>query len=252
MIGVVALAALGVAGALTSALVNREPEVATVAQGTLGPVLLVPGYGGSTEALDVLAATLVAQGRDASVVQPAGDGTGDLAQQAEVLDQAVTTVLARTGAPAVDLVGYSAGGVIVRLWIKEFPTGRLVRRVVTLGSPHHGTDLAALAGDLTPDACPPACLQLAGDSDLLRSLNADDETPGGTVWVSIWTENDRTVIPPDSASLDGALNFSVQSVCPSEVIEHRDIPRTPSVIAMMTGLLATSLPEEPGPEVCAP
>ena len=251
-IAVAALALGAAAGLLSFALLNRAPAVPPVAQGTLGPVLLVPGYGGSTEALDVLARALITQGRDAIVVQSAGDGTGDLAQQAEVLDREVTAALARTGAPTVDLVGYSAGGVIVRLWIEEFEAGASVRRVLTLGSPHHGTALAAFAGDLTPNACPLACVQLAGDSDLLRSLNADDETPGGPLWVSLWTENDRTVIPPDSASLEGALNFSVQSRCPSLVIEHADLPRTPTVMAMTIGLLGTNLPQLPGPEICTP
>ena len=92
--------------------------------------------------------------------------------------------------------------------------GSLARRVVTLGSPHHGTDAAALGAGLTPDTCPQACRQLAPDSDLLRALNAGDETPEGPVWVSIWTTDDRVAVPADSGSLEGALDFSVQSVCP--------------------------------------
>ena len=105
---------------------------------------------------------------------------------------------ARTGAPSVDVVGYSAGGVVVRLWVAELGGGNVARRAVTLASPHHGTDLASLGADLAPDSCPEACLQLAEDSDLLRELNAGDETPPGPAWVAIWTEDDRIVVPPDS------------------------------------------------------
>ncbi len=94
-----------------------------MSQDALGPVLLVPGYGGATAALDVLADALRQSGRDATVVALAGDGTGDLREQAEVLDDAVQRALERTGAASVDLVGYSAGGVTARLWARDFGGG---------------------------------------------------------------------------------------------------------------------------------
>ena len=222
-----------------------------VAQDQLGPVLLVPGYGGSTDALDVLAAALRDAGRDASVVQLAGDATGDLTIQAGVVDKAVAAAMARTGAETVDVIGYSAGGVTVRLWLEEFQTASVVRRVVTLGSPHHGTSLAALALDLAPDACPIGCQQLATDSDLLRSLNAKNETPSGPSWVSIWSTNDRTVVPPESAALDGALNIAVQSICPESVISHGNIPRAPTAIAMAIHVLQSGAPTAPTAAQCA-
>ena len=51
----------------------------------------------------------------------------------------------------------------------------IARRIVTLGAPHHGTDLAALAGSLLPGQCPTACAELAPNSDLLTRLNARDD-----------------------------------------------------------------------------
>lgn len=250
MIGLVAATVVGLVAIGVVTFANRSQNVDPVAQDTLGPVLLVPGYGGGTDALDVLAAALTRSGRDATVVQLAGDGTGDLRKQAKVVDTAVTAALERTGAASVDVVGYSAGGVTVRVWLDEFGTGGLVRRVVTLGSPHHGTSLAALAADLAPDSCPVGCRQLATDSDLLRSLNAKDETPSGPTWVSMWSENDRTVVPPESASIEGALDFSIQSVCPDEDIAHRDLPRNPTVIAMTIEALGPQLPVLPTATTC--
>ncbi len=250
VVGLALLAALAALGTTAATLLNRKTAAAPVDQARPGPVLLVPGYGGSTAGLDVLAAALRDEGRDATVVTLAGDGTGDLREQAQVLDDAVTAALDRTGAPALDLVGYSAGGVTVRLWLTDFDGARLTRRVVTLGSPHHGTDLAALAADLAPDRCPVACQQLATDSDLLLELNAQDETPSGPRWVSLWTVNDRTVQPPESAALDGALNFSIQSICPGETIAHRDLPRTPTVIAMTLFELGVADPQLPTTSIC--
>ena len=220
-----------------------------MAQNDPGPVLLVPGYGGSTTSLQDLQSALHSDGRDATIVELAGDGTGDLHEQADVLDDAVKQALARTGAGSVDVVGFSAGGVIARLWVAE-QGGSVARRVVTLGSPHHGTDLAGLAGDLTPDTCPVGCQQLGPDSDLLRRLNAGDETPEGPRWVSIWTTDDETVVPPDSASIEGALDFAVQSVCPAAQISHGDLPSDPAVIRMTLLELGEGAPAVPDADVC--
>ena len=225
-------------------------EAEPVAQDRLGPVLLVPGYGGATGALQSLADRLVAAGRDAAVVELPGDGTGDLEAAADALDAAATAALERTGEPAVDVVGYSAGGIVARLWVADGNAGS-VRRVVTLGSPHHGTELAGLAGSLAPSQCPIACRQLAPDSELLAELNDGDETPKGPSWVSIWTTRDRTVTPPESARLDGALELPVQSVCADAQVGHGDLPRDRLVQQMVLAELAAGEPVQLGPADCA-
>ena len=110
-----------------------RPTCDPVAQDRPGPVLLVPGYGGKLSSLTVLAAALRGAGRDVTLVDLPAGGTGDLRQQAKVLDAAATAAIARTQAPSVDVIGYSAGGVVARLWVKDFGGGDLARRVVTLG-----------------------------------------------------------------------------------------------------------------------
>jgi triacylglycerol lipase len=226
--------------------VGREP----VSQARPGPVLLVPGYGGSTAALQPLADRLTAEGRDATVVDLPGDGTGDLGAAADALDEAADEALDRTGAGSVDVVGYSAGGVVARLWAADGGAA-VARRVVTLGSPHHGTSLADLAGQLAADRCPEACRQLTTGSPLLAGLNAGDETPAGPAWVSIWTTQDRTVTPPESARLEGALELAVQSVCADARVAHGDLPRDPLVQAMVLEQLGTAAPAALGPDDCA-
>ena len=240
------------AAALTAVLLagSPDPPGEPVAQDRPGPVLLVPGYGGSTGSLQRLADELSAQGRDATVVALPGSGTGDLEVSADALGAAAAEALERTGEDTVDVVGYSAGGLVARLWVEDGNAGT-VRRVVTLGSPHHGTSLAALAGSLAPDACPEACRQIAPGSDLLAGLNAGDETPEGPTWVSIWTTQDETVTPPDSARLDGALNVPVQSVCAAARVGHGQLPDDPLVRAMVLAQLAPGDPVALGPEDCA-
>ena len=210
-------------------LYDSRTRTGTPDQGRPGTVLLVPGYGGSTTALSRLADRLRAAGRTAAVVTPPGDGTGDLRAQADTLEKAVEKAL-DDGAPSVDVVGYSAGGVVTRLWFDRHDGAAVARRVVTLGSPLHGAQIAATGVALAPDACPLACQQLAPGSDLLTRLN---RTPAPVPWLSVWTENDETVKPPDSARLDGAVNLSLQSLCPGATVSHSQLPTDPLVTALV-------------------
>ncbi|MBA2699708.1 MAG: lipase [Nocardioidaceae bacterium] len=232
---------------------SRDEPVVPVAQDRVGPVLLVPGYGGSTRSLAGLATALRSAGRDVTTVELAGDGRGDLRAQARVLDQAVERALVRTSARSVDVIGYSAGGIIARLWVKDLGGGAVARRVLTLGSPHHGTELAGYASDITPDTCPAACIQLAPQSDFMRGLNSGDDTPDGPLWISIWTTDDQVVTPPASARLEGALNFSVQSVCPRRSeLTHSNLPADAFVIAVAVRELDLAEPATPSARDCAP
>jgi triacylglycerol lipase len=211
---------------------NRFP-----AQDRPGPVLLVPGYGGKTGSLSVLAARIRATGRQATVLHMPGHGTGSLVNDAVVLNAAVTSALAR-GAPSVDVIGYSAGGVVALLWAREDDGARMARRVITLGSPFHGTSIAAGAEGFVPGACPTACQQLVPGSSLLASLHAGD--PAGLPrWVSLWTTDDQTVKPPDSARLAGAINVPIQSVCPGVMITHSELPTSPAVTGIVLQEIGT-------------
>jgi len=221
-----------------------------VRQDLSGPVLLVPAYGGSLASLEVLAARLRAAGREATTVAIPGDGTGDLGAQAKVLDDAVAARLA-AGAPSVDLVGYSAGGVVVRLWAKRYHGAAKARRIVTLGSPHHGAAVASVAQAFVPGLCPLACQQLAPGSDLLKGLNSGREVTAGPQWLSLWTVQDETVTPPDSARLAGAIDVPLQSVCADEVLSHSDLPRDPLVTGLVLAALGPDPLVAPVPAQCA-
>lgn len=214
-----------------------------VPQDEPGPVLLVPGYGGNLASLTPLVDALRSAGRAPVVVTPVGDGTGDLRAQADHLGQVAEEVRNKTGAASVDVVGYSAGGVVARLWVRD-EGGSLARRVLTLGSPQHGSSQAALGRDLS-GGCPLACEQLAPDSDLLRRLNAGDETPDGPLWATVRSTSDRVVTPTQSAALVGALNVLVQDVCPGAVTAHGDLPRDPVVLAALGSVLGAQPPRVP-------
>lgn len=224
---------------------GTRSDVTPVAQDQPGPLLLVPGYGGSTTALDVLATTLREHGRDVTVVQLPGAGTGDLREQMHLLDAVAREAARRTGSQSVDVIGYSAGGVVARLWVREHDGDSLARRVVTLGTPNHGTSIADFAAGIGSETCPLACQQLVPDSDVLRVLNAGDETPTGPVFVSVWSHTDQVVTPPESARLEGALDVPVQAVCPGAHVPHSELPSDPQVQRILLAQLGVAAPAVP-------
>jgi triacylglycerol lipase len=214
-----------------------------------GPVLLVPGYGGQTASLSVLAARIRATGRQAIVVRMPGNGTGSLNAEAGVLNAAVTRAL-DGGAPSVDVIGYSAGGVVALLWARTDDGAAKARRVITLGSPYHGASIAAGAEGFVPGACPPACQQLVPGSSLLAGLDASP-VPARPRWLSLWTTDDQVVTPPGSARLAGAINVPIQSICPAERISHDQLPTNPVVTAIVLQAIGPGPLRNPTPADCA-
>jgi len=227
---------------------STGPESTRIpAQDVPGPVLLVPGYGGGTAGLESFVGALVSSGRQATIVPLPGDGTGPLEQQADVLDTFVERAL-DDGASSVDVIGYSAGGVVARVWAERHDGAEKARRIVTLGSPHHGAQIAALGALLGADTCPAACQELVPQSPFLSSLQTPVPTP--PQWLALWTTQDQTVVPPDSGSLEGAVSTSVQSVCPSLHVGHGDLPTDPVVIRFVLDALGTGPLVAPSPSSC--
>lgn len=240
---------LGALAVVAAVVVRLTASVTPVAQDDPGPVLLVSGYGGSTRALDPVREALTRGGRDVVVVPPVGGGTGDIAEQARALDGVADDAMHRFDAGSVDVVGYSAGGVVARKWVRDDGGAGKARRVLSVGSPQHGTAVAELAAGVA-GRCPTACRQLEPDSDLLRALNAHDETPDGPRFVSVWSDADEVVVPPDSARLDGAVNLTVQSVCPGARTSHAGLPGDPVVLALLDSSLGVDPPAVPTDVAC--
>ena len=245
------LVAAGVVGVrLWSTAEPAAAPEARPAQDRPGPVLLVPGYGGQRGSLQQLARRIEATGRSATVLTLVGDGTGDLSGQVAVLDAAVTAALAG-GAPSVDVVGYSAGGVVAGLWVARDDGARKARRVVTHGAPLAGTSLAAEAAVVAPDACPAACRQLAPGSAEIAEL-ARARVGAALPWLAVWTADDETVVPPAAAAqLAGTVSVQVQAVCPGARVLHGALPTDPAVTGLVLRALSAAPPVTAAPADCA-
>lgn len=247
--GVALLAAAAMTAAILAGLRADRPQPSgRPAQDRLGPVLLVPGYGGATAALSALAGRIRASGRTAIVLTLPGNGTGSLITDAAMLNAAVSRAL-DSGAPSVDVIGYSAGGVAALIWARQDDGAAKARHVITLGAPFHGTQLAAGANGIVPGACPAACQQLVPGSSLLADLEVSDPV-GLPPWLSLWTADDRTVTPPDSARLAGAISLAVQSLCPDARMSHSQLPVNPVVTAIVLRALGPGQLRYPSATAC--
>jgi triacylglycerol lipase len=219
-------------------------------QGDPGPVLIVPGYGGEAGALIPLAEKIEALGREAEIVDLPDQAKGDLAGQAKRVAQVANDMAGDGG--TVDVIGYSAGGVVARLWVRDYGGAKLARRVVTLGSPHHGTTVARAAASFAPDQCPQACHQLVPESELLASLNSGDETPAGPLWMSIWTADDEVIGPADSSKLEGAVNVDIRTACSTQAkISHGRLPTEATVVGLVLRSIGEARPKDVGADDCA-
>ena len=88
--------------------------------------------------------------------------------------------MADARADSVDVVGYSAGGVVARLWVEDHDGGvrRPPRRHARLPAPRHATSPSSpRAWPRTPARPPAGSWRRAATCS--RALNAGDETPAG-------------------------------------------------------------------------
>lgn len=198
-------------------------------------VLMIPGFGGGKTQLMALGTELYKAGIEWEIVD-VGDGTGDLTRYAQdVGDRA--NKLQETGY-AVDLVGYSAGGITARIAATDHPDD--FRRVVTLSAPHQGTALANLGAAFGD--CPKACQQMRPGSTLLAGL---DEGPDSD-WLSIYSTTDEVIRPAESSELDGAEVEPIQETCAGATIRHGEVPTHGQTVAMLVAFLE----DQPLPDAC--
>lgn len=233
LLGVIAVVALVVLGIAGFRLLTGAETVDGTASTPASATILIPGYGGGAGGLTGLADHLRASGREV-VIADIGDGRGDLSAYGVQVSQ-VAAGLVAGGATSVDLVGYSAGGLIARAALEADPA--LIGRVATIASPHNGTAIAGLGAMLADESsCPLACRQMAPSSEFLERLK-----PAGDAsrWLSVFTADDEVVRPADSSELDGATNVEVTSACTTGALDHGAIVRSPATWHVVADFLVT-------------
>src|SRR5450631_296911 len=133
-----------------------------------------------------------------------GPPYADIEHYAGQLAGRIDAVCAATGAQRVVLVGHSMGGLVSRAYLRCFGPAR-VERVITIGTPHHGSVLAW--------SYPGRCLaQMRPGNTWLADLNRDESRPPPVPILSIWSRHDSMVAPQASSELTGAENVPLVGI----------------------------------------
>ena len=160
------------------------------------------------------------------------DGLGHIEKSAEELGTFVNTVLTKTGASKVDLVGHSQGGMMPNYYLKFLNGGSKVNELIGLAPSNHGTTLDGLtnllkglpAGLLNSKFLEAPSLeeQEEGSAFNKKLFGAGEPVVAGVKYVVIESEHDEVVTPYTNAFLNspGVVNIKIQTQCPEDKTEH--------------------------------
>lgn len=170
--------------------------------GNRGPLVLVPGWCLNRGSLCWLRWRLRRAGWSPVVCLAEYNGSADFEAAAVRLGAGIEA-LARSGERPLTIVAHGLGGLVAREYARRAESGP-VRRLVTLGTPHSGTQLARyvplLRDKLTPTASP------------MRRLRSEDRVPERYDVVAIHSMFDAVVLPPSAATYPHAFNIQINGV----------------------------------------
>lgn len=156
--------------------------------------------------------------------------TCDIRTAAELLGRHVEEICARTGQRRVDIVGHSLGGLIARYYVQRQGGDARVRTLVTLGTPHSGTEVVPLAG------AHPIVRQMRPGSDVIEELRRP-APHCRTRFVSFWSDLDQLMLPVETARVDHP-DLIVENVHVTG-IGHLALPVHPAIAARIRQALAS-------------
>jgi pimeloyl-ACP methyl ester carboxylesterase len=119
--------------------------------------------------------------------------TGDIRVLADNFREVVERVCEETGYERVHVVGHSMGGLIARYYVQRLGGDARVHTLVTLGTPHEGTQMAYGLPH-------PLLRQLRPHSDLIEELA--QPAPGcRTRFLALWSDLDQMIVPKQAARI---------------------------------------------------
>ena len=175
-------------------------------------------------------------------------GTEDLRLSGPQVADFVATVLARTGASKVDIVGYSQGATVARYYVNRLGGAPYVDQWIGIASPTYGgtmygagTVAGAIPGvidALTPALTLAVVQQMAG-SAFLAELNSGGDTVPGVRYTTIGSRVDEMIQPFDNIALrgPGATNLVIQDLCPTDLTGHFQLVYDPFTIQLLLNTL---------------
>ncbi len=158
------------------------------------PILLVHGIVDNRSIFGPLRASLHRRGFGRVLSFSYGPLPSDVREAAERLREALEEVCEETGHDKIHLVGHSLGGLIARYCVQRLGGHERVHTLVTLGTPHLGTNAAKVLPL-------PLLKQLRPGSTLLNELAAPAPEVS-TRFVAFWSDLDEVIHPQRNAQLE--------------------------------------------------
>jgi triacylglycerol esterase/lipase EstA (alpha/beta hydrolase family) len=180
------------------------------------PVLLIHGYVCNSGYWLPMSA-LLKQARISHYgidLEPPGASIDDFVPQVRA---AVERLCEETGSKQVIILGHSMGGLVARAYLRRHGHERIAR-VITLGTPHHGTALAHFGPGSN-------AAQMRRGSEWLGSLAASEANLQRTLFSSIYSVHDNIIAPQDSSDLPGARNLVFGAIGHVALGRHPEIMR---------------------------
>ncbi len=165
---------------------KNRPHKATNTQ----PIILIHGYWHNSSAWRWLRYELERSGYGPVYTVDLWGFKSSIEQHAAKVDRLIDEIRSETGAPRVQLVGHSLGGLIAT-WVASYRPHH-VAKVITIGSPMEGTYLARVS------LCKCGS-QMKVCSSFLGELKKHAETLTMVPFVHIASDADEIIIPHNSA-----------------------------------------------------
>jgi pimeloyl-ACP methyl ester carboxylesterase len=134
---------------------------------------------------------------------------------ADVVEAGVRRVESATGQPPV-VVAHSMGGLAVRAWMVANSADDRVHRVITIGSPHHGTFLGRFG--YTANA-----RQMRMGCDWQLALAQSEPAERFSRYTCFFGHCDNMVFPATNATLPGADNRHISGVAHVHMADHPQV-----------------------------
>jgi triacylglycerol lipase len=154
--------------------------------------------------------------------------THNIPQAAVHLGEAIEELAASTGYERVHVIGHSLGGLIARYYVQRLGGDRHVHTLITLGTPHQGTQLAWAVPLL------PLVRQLAPSSSLIQEL-AEPAAECRTRFLAFYSDIDHLIVPSRGARLDHP-DLNVRNI-PVPGVGHLSMPNNGRIAFTITQAL---------------
>jgi triacylglycerol lipase len=140
---------------------------------------------------------------------------GSIERYADTLENAVRQVTEVTGRPPV-IVTHSMGGLAVRAWLCGVDADDRVHSVITIGTPHRGTWLAAMG--LAHNA-----QEMRYGCDWVEKLGQREAQARRLLFTCFYSHCDNIACPATTGTLPGADNRHVEGMAHVQLAFHDEV-----------------------------